>query len=232
MGKTKKKATATAVTAQVDSRSNNGATKVSQTQTQTPLAVKEVGFAAERVFLLGAILLLIGTAGFYNIPGMVVLDDDEKSKRNHLVDSFYCAAITLTTVGFGDICPGETIFFGKIFLVLFSLSGLGIFCGPIMDLASSWRYQIPGGIPTLASFTLGVGVLVFTTFEGLDQTDAIYASVITGTTIGYGDKAPSTNMGKIAVALYAIASVNAMACILAPACQYMEAFCKAKVKTD
>ena len=84
------------------------------------------------------------------------------------------------SVGFCDICPGETNLAGKVFLILFSLCGLGIFCGPIMDLASSWRHQIPGGLPTLASFTIGIGVMVFTTFEGLAQTDAIYASVITG----------------------------------------------------
>lgn len=84
-------------------------------------------------------------------------------------------------VGFGDICPGKTTFFGKLFLILFSLSGVGIFCGPIMDQASAWRHQIPGGLPALASFTIGIGVLVFSSFEGVTYLDAVYASVITGT---------------------------------------------------
>ena len=139
-----------------------------------------------------------------------------------------------------------------------------------MDLASAWRYQIPGGLPTLAGFTLGIGVLVFTTLEGLPHTDAMYASVITGTycvlranvkrakrqelaslncvlgmitrcfrsplgpgtTIGYGDLAPSSNVGKIAVALYAIASVNVMAILLEPARRYLELFCRTKPKMD
>ncbi|KAL7567613.1 hypothetical protein ACA910_000209 [Epithemia clementina (nom. ined.)] len=191
--------------------------------------------AAGRVLFLGALLLFVGTMGFYFLPGMIVLNEDDLEKtsnRNHLVDSFYCAAITLTTVGFGDICPGETNFFGKMFLVFFSLSGLGIFCGPIMEVASAWKNEIPGGLPTLASFTIGIGALLFTTIEGLAQMDAIYASVITATTIGYGDFAPHSNMGKIAVALYAITSVNVMAILLQPARHYLELLCRVKPKMD
>lgn len=191
-----------------------------------------------RVVLLGASLLLVGTLGFSFLDGMIVPEEEVPgivSNRNHLVDSFYCAAITLTTVGFGDICPGKnTSIFGKMFLVFFTLSGLGFFCGPMMDLASSWRNQLPGGMLNLASITIGTGVLVFSTLEGMDRMDAIYASVVTGTTIGYGDLAPSSNYGKIAVALYAIASVNVMVILLQPARRFLEQLCRtqAKAKMD
>ena len=188
-------------------------------------------FVAERVLMLGILLLTVGTLGFYYIPGMIVRED--APHRHHGIDAFYCASITLTTVGFGDICPGDDInLLGRIFLVLFSLCGLGIFCGPVMNLASSWRNHIPGGMAPLATCTLGMGVFIFGTLEGMDHTNAIYASVITGTTIGFGDRAPETNEGKIAVALYAIASVNVMAALLEPARQYLEAFCTQKVKVD
>jgi hypothetical protein len=84
-------------------------------------------------------------------------------------------------VGYGDICPGEEMtHVGKLFLVVFVFSGLGMFCGPIASLASTWRLHIPGGLMTLASVTIGVGVMIFTTFEEIDQVEAIYASVITG----------------------------------------------------
>lgn len=203
-------------------------------KTKTTIENNNYQLATERVFILGAALLAVGTLGFYYIPGMVVLPEveDEKRARHHLIDSFYCATMTLTTVGFGDICPGQTNFVGKVFLVIFTLSGLGIFCGPILDLASAWRFQIPGGLLTLASVTLGVGILVFSHIEGLPQSDAVYASIITGTTIGYGDFAPSTNVGKVAVALYAIASINVMAAFLEPAKTFLEKFCHAKVKVD
>jgi Ion channel len=85
-------------------------------------------------------------------------------------------------VGYGDICPGEEMSHaGKFFLVVFVFIGLGMFCGPITSLAATWRLHIPGGLMTLASLTIGVGVMIFTTLEDIDQVEAIYASVITGT---------------------------------------------------
>ena len=46
-----------------------------------------------RVILLGLSLLLIGTAGFYFIPGMIA-DGAQGSK---LVNAFYCASVTIMT---------------------------------------------------------------------------------------------------------------------------------------
>jgi hypothetical protein len=70
---------------------------------------------------------------------------------------------------------------GKIFLLVFSFIGLGMFCGPCVQLASSWRYHIPGGLPALGSFTIGLGVTIFMNLEGLDHFESVYASIITGT---------------------------------------------------
>ena len=85
------------------------------------------------------------------------------------------------SVGFGDICPGNTDVVGKVFLLVFSFASLGFFCGPVVQLGAAWRHAIPGGLPVLGSFVLTLGVTVFTMAEGLDQFEAIYASVITGT---------------------------------------------------
>lgn len=82
-------------------------------------------------------------------------------------------------IGFGDICPGDTNDFGKLFLVLYAFCGLGAFCGPVMDLASTWKVQLPGGWATLATFTIGLGAGIFI-LEGFSQGEAIYASFITG----------------------------------------------------
>ena len=46
-----------------------------------------------RVLIVGALLLTIGTLAFRNIPGMIKKDVG----GNHLVNAFYCAAITLAT---------------------------------------------------------------------------------------------------------------------------------------
>jgi hypothetical protein len=123
-------------------------------------------------------------------------------------------SFSTTRVGYGDICPTkESPIEGKLFIVVISFLGLGMFCGPLLAITSSWRYQFPGGIAALASWTLGMGVLIFTR-EGLSTTEAIYASVITGTTIGYGDLTPSTELGKVLVALYAILVVGVVGGLL------------------
>ena len=46
-----------------------------------------------RVLLVGVTLLAVGTAGFYYLPGMM----DKNDAGNPLVNSFYCATMTLTT---------------------------------------------------------------------------------------------------------------------------------------
>lgn len=46
-----------------------------------------------RVFILGTTILVIGTAGFHFIPGMIA----DGAQGTPLVNAFYCAAITLMT---------------------------------------------------------------------------------------------------------------------------------------
>lgn len=70
---------------------------------------------------------------------------------------------------------------GKLFLIVFAFAGLGIFCGPLVQLGAAWRYFIPGGLMALSTFVLGLGVTIFMTLEGLEHSEAVYASVITGT---------------------------------------------------
>ena len=66
-------------------------------------------------------------------------------------------------------------------MVLFAACGLGFFCGPILDLASSWKRHVPvGGFVMMASLTVGIGVALFTALEGMSQSEAVYASVIAG----------------------------------------------------
>lgn len=83
-------------------------------------------------------------------------------------------------IGFGDICPGKTDLVGRIFLTVLPILGLGFFCGPILDLSSSWQRQIPGGSLALGTFTIAMGVSMLTTLEGLSYPEAIHLCVITG----------------------------------------------------
>jgi Ion channel len=140
-----------------------------------------------------------------------------------------CKKIYFSRIGYGDICPGNLSSYGKLFLVVFVLCGMGMFCGPVMDITSSWRTQVPyGGVIVLSSVVLALGVIIFTSIEGVSNTDALYASIITGTTIGYGDLTPKSDAGKIAVALYGVVGINVVAIILKPARDFFESFCHVK----
>ena len=70
-----------------------------------------------------------------------------------------------------------------------------------------------------------MGVVVFTYEDILSTTDALYASVITGTTIGYGDLTPQTDLGKILVVLYAILVVGVTGVLLDISKERMMQFC-------
>jgi len=160
---------------------------------------------------LGAIVIAITWIGFYYIEDLL----DPKADGSRLVNSFYCAIITLTTVGFGDICPtSDASPLSRVFLISISFTGLGVFCGPVLNVTAVWRHYFPGGILALTSFTVAIGVVIFTVLENFTYEDAMYASVITGTTIGYGEMTPSTEMGKILVAVYALMVVNVIGALL------------------
>jgi voltage-gated potassium channel len=70
------------------------------------------------IVIIFALLIVIWTGGtiFYHfVEGL------------QLVDAIYLAAMTLTTVGYGDFSPQTDI--GKIFTAVYAFVGIGIFLG-------------------------------------------------------------------------------------------------------
>lgn len=132
-------------------------------------------------------------------------------------------------VGFGDICPGADMdIIGRSFIVVLSFCGLGMFCGPVMDYASSWTQDVPGGAIGAALTTLALGIGLFTVLEGFTETEAAYFTFVVGSTIGYGDKSPSSDAGKIAAAVFAVLVINVTGGLLEPAASFLSSYCTKK----
>ena len=55
---------------------------------------------------------------------------------------------------------------------------------------------------------LGLGVVVYTHFEGWSVLQAVYFSVVVLTTVGYGDLAPSTQASKLFTCFFALLGIG------------------------
>jgi len=137
-------------------------------------------------------------------------------------DGLYFSVITLTTVGFGDKYPSSPL--GKVFTMMLSILGLGIFQA-LVDVVGQWRDRYL--VPILRSkdkpvrdvgFTLITlilfGSLLFSIAEGWSIQDSAYFSLVTATTVGYGDMVPESPTGKIAAIIYALLSLAPMAYVV------------------
>ncbi|MCB8953287.1 MAG: two pore domain potassium channel family protein [Ardenticatenales bacterium] len=62
--------------------------------------------------------------------------------------------------------------------------------------------------------TLASGMFFYRRFEGWSLLDSLYFSVITLTTVGYGDFAPQTNAGKIFTIFYIIVGLGILAAFI------------------
>jgi voltage-gated potassium channel len=65
-----------------------------------------------------------------------------------------------------------------------------------------------GSLALLAAVAIISGTGFYTLVEGLRFVDAFYFSVITLTTVGYGDFAPQTDVGKLFTAVYVLFGVG------------------------
>ena len=65
-----------------------------------------------------------------------------------------------------------------------------------------------------AAWLLLAGTVIFMILEGLSPIDSFYFSFITLATIGYGDIAPTSELGKIAAVLYGISGLGVMASVI------------------
>ncbi|KAL5698235.1 hypothetical protein ACHQM5_029302 [Ranunculus cassubicifolius] len=124
------------------------------------------------------------------------------------IDGFYFATITLTSIGFGDIVPNSTL--TKAFICLLVLYGTGYvfrFVDSVIGYIAFLR-SIGGGDQRSNWWRIGlivfgtvvfciVQVVVIVRVESLEWIDTIYLSLISSSTIGYGDKSFKTQKARV-----------------------------------
>jgi len=159
-----------------------------------------------RVIAAGTCTAAVGALGIH------MLEDSMSA-----LDSLYLSVMTLSTVGYGDKVPTNSA--SRMFVCLLSLAGLGIF-GAAMNVAASWRkealqrrgYLRHGAVLLELLATLVSGALCWALLgRGTSVSECLYFALVTATTIGYGDIAPQTAAGKVAVMLYAVSAIPVMA---------------------
>mmetsp|Transcript_27524 Transcript_27524/g.34404 ORF Transcript_27524/g.34404 Transcript_27524/m.34404 type:complete len:406 (+) Transcript_27524:82-1299(+) len=130
------------------------------------------------------------------------------------LDSFYYVAITLTTVGYGDFSPSTDA--GMLLACIFILFGLAIIATMLGMVAESlfekakaasaentelekspYHTTIVAAFLAICSIFLGFIFYGALKPEGITWIEALYFSVVTCTTVGYGDILPVTPGGKV-----------------------------------
>jgi hypothetical protein len=76
-----------------------------------------------------------------------------------------------------------------------------------------WDDDDSRSILLAAVWLLFGGTIIFMILESLSILDAFYFSFITLATIGYGDIAPQTDLGKIATIIYSVAGLGILAAL-------------------
>ncbi|MGB0970104.1 MAG: potassium channel family protein [Mycobacterium sp.] len=67
----------------------------------------------------------------------------------------------------------------------------------------------------IVAITLGIGTVVYRHVEHMSWLDAYYLSVVTLTTVGYGDLSPQTTFGKVFTTFYILAGVGILTTFIA-----------------
>ncbi|CAL9167256.1 unnamed protein product [Musa hybrid cultivar] len=152
------------------------------------------------------------------------------------VDALYFCIVTLCTIGYGDIAPLTPA--TKAFACVFVLVGFGLIdvllsgaVNYVLDVQESailagargasyiidaekgrMRIRMKVGLAVgVVLLCIGAGALALYLLEELDWMDAVYLSVMSVTTVGYGDRAFKTLPGRVFASLWLLVSTLAVA---------------------
>ncbi|XP_077250945.1 two-pore potassium channel 3-like isoform X1 [Tasmannia lanceolata] len=156
-----------------------------------------------------------------------------------VVDALYFCIVTMCTIGYGDITPSSTA--TKLFSITFVLIGFGFIdillsgmVSYVLDLQESlilstvkgkaspsyfvdvkkgrMRIRIKVGLALgVVILCIGVGTCVMHFVEKLGWLDSFYLSVMSVTTVGYGDRAFKSLSGRVFASIWLLVSTLAVA---------------------
>ena len=82
------------------------------------------------------------------------------------------------------------------------LSAIGLLTGFFKDLKELFSDSVGRAVLLMAGFLIVVGTIFYDLVEGWGLVDSFYFSVVTLTTVGYGDFSPETTAGKLFTTVY------------------------------
>lgn len=156
--------------------------------------------------------------------------------RTHpVVDALYFCIVTMCTIGYGDIIPNNTA--TKLFSILFVLVGFGFIdillsgmVSYVLDLQENYllktakdgyiidakkgrmRIRMKVGLALgVVVLCIGFGAAAMHFMERLDWVDSFYLSVMSVTTVGYGDRAFKSRGGRLFASVWLLVSTLAVA---------------------
>nr|DAD20244.1 TPA_asm: hypothetical protein HUJ06_021707 [Nelumbo nucifera] len=188
-----------------------------------------------KVVIFLSLYLGVGTLCFVLAKNQI-----KGEKTNGILDAVYFCVVTMTTVGYGDLVPNSTltkllacafVFMGMA-LVGLILSNAADYLVEKQEVAlvkalnmynNVGEFDILKEIETnkikykfllnlsLLLLLIMAGTIFLTRVENLDIVDAFYCVCSTITTLGYGDKSFSTEMGRIFAVFWILTSTICVA---------------------
>ncbi|XP_047966189.1 two-pore potassium channel 3-like [Salvia hispanica] len=205
-----------------------------------PEAAEQPQFGKQRVVRQGVVLLVIYLSLGVVIYSLT-RGDFKGNETHPVVDALYFCIVTMCTIGYGDITPDSlaTKLFSVLFVLVgfgfidILLTGMVSY---VLDLqenyllrtinnkgsdARSYIVDVKKGRMRIRMkvalalgvvvVCIGVGVAVMHFVERLDWVDSLYLSVMSVTTVGYGDRAFHSLGGRIFASVWLLVSTLAVA---------------------
>lgn len=179
--------------------------------------------------------LLVGVVVFY-----LVMDQLSGKRTNRVLDALYFCIVTMTSVGYGDLVPNSDttkllacvfVFTGMAIIALFVSKSadylvekqevlffkalhMNMKCGEAKMLRqietnkTKYKFYTAG---LLLMTTIVVGTVFLWKVEKLSLVDSFYCVCATITTLGYGDKSFSSELGRIFAVFWIITSTIILA---------------------